>query len=249
MESRVAKKISDSRLLTIQDMIPLRDNIPSRSYPLINIVLIWANFICFAIELAAGDQLPQLLELFGAVPVRIVHWQTPADWLPLLTSMFLHGGWMHLLGNMLFLWIFGDNVEDRMGHGRYLIFYLATGVIAGLSQVVMNPGSDVPGIGASGAIAGVMGAYYILFPRARVTALVFWFLLIDIVELPAVFYIGLWFFIQFFNGFIALPLARWSAGGVAWWAHIGGFVAGFLLVHLFKGRRVLPRYRDEFRPY
>ncbi len=125
-------------------MIPIRDNIPARSYPYINILLIWLNFIGFALQLAAGDRLQDFLYIFGTVPARVTNWQTPLDWLPLVTSMFMHGGWMHLLGNMLFLWIFGDNVEDRMGHYRYVLFYMATGILAGLTQVAMSPDATVP---------------------------------------------------------------------------------------------------------
>lgn len=157
-------------------------------------------------------------------------------WLTMFTAMFLHGGWVHLLGNMLYLWIFGNNVEAAMGHIKFLLFYLASGVGAALLQLSVSARSTVPMIGASGAIAGVMGAYFILFPWARVLALVPFFFFFHFVEVPAFFFLGFWFIIQFFSGIVDLA----SLGGVAWFAHIGGFLTGALLVFLFKRRGVEP---------
>ncbi len=158
----------------------------------------------------------------------------------LTTSMFLHGGWLHVLGNMLYLWIFGDNVEDRLGHFRYLIFYLLTGYVATLSHVFLYPLSDVPLIGASGAVAGILGAYLILYPRARVLTLVFIFVFIQIVPIPAVIFLGIWFLMQLLSG--VAGLSSQAVQGVAFWAHVGGFAAGMLLVALFARRGENPRY-------
>ncbi len=154
--------------------------------------------------------------------------------------MFLHGGWLHVLGNMLYLWIFGDNVEDRLGHFRYLIFYLLTGYVATLSHVFLYPLSDVPLIGASGAVAGILGAYLILYPRARVLTLVFIFVFIQIVPIPAVIFLGIWFLMQLLSG--VAGLSSQAVQGVAFWAHVGGFAAGMLLVALFARRGENPRY-------
>jgi membrane associated rhomboid family serine protease len=212
-------------------MIPLRDNIPSRGIPFINYVLIGANVLGFIFELSLGRNLQPFLYVFGMVPERIItivteypsliHWAV----IPFVTSIFLHGGWLHLLGNMLFLYIFGDNVEGALGHIRYLIFYLACGLAASLTHLALNPSSPIPTVGASGAIAGVLGAYFLLFPAARVVTLVPVFYFLQIVEIPAFIFLGFWFVLQFLSGSAAL-FASQTSGGVAWWAHIGGFVAG-----------------------
>jgi len=162
-----------------------------------------------------------------------------------ITSIFLHGGWLHLLGNMLYLYIFGDNVEDRLGHFRYLLFYLLCGVFASIVQVLSAPDAWVPMVGASGAIAGVMGAYFCLFPYSRVVTLVFIFFFIEFIEIPAFFFLLFWFVLQFLNGTLSFSSQSGAAGGgVAWWAHIGGFVAGILLLLVFKRRR---QYRVVWR--
>ncbi|HUM02896.1 MAG TPA: rhomboid family intramembrane serine protease, partial [Thermoanaerobaculia bacterium] len=195
--------------------------------------------------------LETFLSRWAFIPDRLLH---PAAWgMPLsaslatvFTAMFLHGGFLHLGGNLLYLWIFGDNVEDALGHFRYLVFYLASGVAAAVLQTVLNPASAVPNIGASGAIAGVLGGYFVLYPRARVVTLVPLFFLFPLVEVPAAVYLLFWFVMQFWMGSADLASAarRPDAGGVAWWAHVGGFVAGALLVLLNKPRRRPPaRYR------
>ena len=173
----------------------------------------------------------------------------PADfsWLSVLTSMFLHGGWMHVIGNMLYLWIFGDNVEDRLGHARFLLFYLASGCAAALLQVVFNPSSQVPMLGASGAIAGVMGAYFVLYPESRVLTAVFVFVFFDLVEIPAIFFLGIWFVMQLLSGVGSLGISS-TGGGTAFWAHVGGFVVGAVvgLVLRRNGRRW---NRDQMERY
>jgi len=223
-------------------MIPLGDNIPSRRFPFVNYLIIGANFLAFFYELSLGKGLDTFITEWGAVPARVTDAlsggeTSPAAFITLITSMFLHGGWLHILSNMLFLWIFGDNVEDSMGHIRYTVFYLLAGIAAGLAQVFVAPDSTAPGIGASGAIAGVLGAYLVMFPHAQVEVLIPWFLFFPIFKVPALLMLGIWFLTQFFNGVAALTIAHTSAGGVAWWAHIGGFVAGLLLVNLFRQRR------------
>jgi membrane associated rhomboid family serine protease len=218
----------------------------------VNVSLIWLNIVVFLYELSLGPQLEPFLRRFGVVPEAMLHGGSPLGWVPLFTSMFLHGGWGHILGNLWFLWIFGDNVEDRMGPKRYLVFYLVCGLVANLVHILINPSSTVPTIGASGAISGVLGAYFVLFPYARVMAFIpLWFFFFDIVEVPAFFFLGLWFLMQFYSGLIMLPLSRLlQTGGVAWWAHIGGFAAGVVLVKLFCARRPYRRwYADEYRVF
>jgi membrane associated rhomboid family serine protease len=233
-------------------MFPLRDTIPHTRPPVIIWVLILLNGLMFALELMLSPaQRETLFYLFGLVPARFEHphWAAsvgfPADsYWPFLTSMFLHGGWLHIIGNMWFLWIFGDNVEDRMGPARFLVFYLLCGVIAAVVHVRVLPDSTLPTVGASGAIAGVMGAYLVMFPRARIITLVlivFWPLFF---ELPAVVFLGIWFLIQFFSGTAALFSAQ-QVGGIAFWAHVGGFGAGVALHQVFLARRPRPRPRQE----
>ena len=219
-------------------MIPLRDNIPSSRAPIINYLIIALNIVVFFMEVSLGrDQLENLITTFGFVPARFLsqlgEGQIIASFTPLFTSMFLHGGWLHLIGNMWILYIFGDNVEDTFGHGRFLLFYLACGVFAGFAQLAIGPHSSLPMVGASGAIAGVMGAYFSLFPHARVLTLVP-IIFIVIIEVPAYVFLGLWFLLQFFSGTVAVGAAEQVQGGVAFWAHVGGFAAGFLLVLLLR---------------
>ena len=225
-------------------MIPLRDTIPSRTVPLVNGVLIAACVGAFALQLLAGNGGEALVRAFGFVPARLFH---PAELGPgalglgvtgLFTSMFLHGGLLHLAGNMLFLWIFGDNVEDALRHGRYLLFYLGSGVLAALLQGLFATTSLVPLIGASGAIAGVLGAYFVLYPHARVVTVVPLFFLFPLVEVPAFLFLLGWFLLQFWEGSASLLAAGKAAGGgVAWWAHVGGFAAGIALLVVLKPRR------------
>ena len=227
-------------------MIPLRDTVPSRNVPIVNYTLIVVNGLVFFYELTLGADLPYFIARYGIVPIRFFNPQLfgedslGAVVLPLITFMFLHGGWFHFIGNMLYLWIFGDNVEDRVGHFRYLIFYLTCGLASGLAQLFIYPSSQLPIVGASGAIAGVMGGYLLLYPFARVVTLFFFFFFVQIVEIPALFFLGFWFVFQFLSG--SLSLAG-EGGGVAWWAHIGGFVCGALLVYpLLKKRKQGRRY-------
>ena len=201
-------------------MIPLRDVIPSRSFPFFTIAFIVLNSLAFLFEQSLSERaLDQFIRTYGVVPARL-------DALAVLTSMFLHGGWLHFLGNMLYLWIFGDNVEDRLGHGRFVVFYLLCGAAAVAAHVFMNPNSTIPTIGASGAIAGVLGAYFVLYPNSRVLALVPLIIIWEIIEVPAILFLGLWFLMQFFYGVGSMAKAGVESGGVAFWAHIPGFVVG-----------------------
>jgi membrane associated rhomboid family serine protease len=218
-------------------VIPLRDTIPSETVPFVNLTLIAANAACFFYELSLGSHLPRFIETFGLVPAH-VHLLGPVVGVTLVTSMFLHSGWLHLIGNMLFLYIFGDNVEDRLGHVRYLVFYLLSGAVAGLAQLYAAQDSSLPMIGASGAIAGVSGAYFLFFPTARVITLVPIFFFVQIIEIPAVIFLLLWFFMQLFYGLATVAVQGGAVGGVAWWAHIGGFVFG-----LIAGPVLAPRNR------
>ena len=220
-------------------MIPLRDENPSSTTPVVTRVLIVVNAAIFVYEIMLGPTLKMFAMEWGLVPARLTmalrYHEEPVlgPSLTVLSSMFLHGGWMHLIGNMWFLWIFGDNVEDRFGHVRYLLFYLASGVVAAIVQYATNPVSDVPTLGASGAIAGVLGAYAVAFPRARVITLIPIFIFIQIVRLPALLVLGFWFVIQFFSG--TLALAENVSGGIAFWAHIGGFAFGAITMLLLGG--------------
>jgi membrane associated rhomboid family serine protease len=202
-------------------MIPLRDTVPSSRVPVVNYLLILANVLVFLYEVTLGRHLEAFIFAHGLVP-RDFTLST------LMTSMFLHGGWLHLVGNMLYLYIFGDNVEDRLGHGRYLAFYLLCGIAAGATQAITSPHSGLPMVGASGAIAGVSGAYLLFFPRARVVTLVPIFIFLQVVEVPAVFFLLLWFLWQLLSGVATLG-DRAGVGGVAFWAHVGGFLAGMIL--------------------
>jgi membrane associated rhomboid family serine protease len=220
------------------DMLPIRDFIPTRRFPVLTVSIIVVNVIAFGYELLAeaGGTLEQTFYTMGVVPFEVTNNFGPAVALSFLTSMFLHGGFMHIIGNMLYLWIFGNNVEDSMGRGRFLVFYLLAGSLAGAAQVLANPNSLLPSIGASGAIAGVLGAYIVLFPKARVQTLIFLGYFARVAQLPALLVLGFWFVLQLFNGLLAFGMTQ--TGGVAWFAHVGGFVAGLLLVRLFTlGRR------------
>ncbi len=232
-------------------MIPLRDNVPRRTIPFTNNLLLAANVFVFFLEITQGDAGEAFLARWAFIPDRLFH---PAAWgmspgasfVTIFSAMFLHAGLLHLGGNLLFLWIFGDNVEDALGHVRYLFFYLASGLAAAVLQTILNPASAVPNIGASGAIAGVLGGYFVLYPRARVVTLVPLFFLFPLIEVPAGLYLLFWFVMQFWMGSANLASAgrHPEAGGVAFWAHVGGFVAGVILVLLVRPRRrPAARYR------
>ena len=224
-------------------MIPLRDANPSQRTPWMTFVLIGANTLAFLYEVALPPQrLEQFIFTMGMVPARVTVFPTdPAvtfgdAFLPLFSSMFLHGGWLHLIGNMWFLWIFGDNIEDRLGHLRYLVFYLLCGLAAGLAHTLFNLSSTLPSIGASGAVAGVLGGYLLLYPHARVLTLIPMFF-VYLVELPAYLVLLMWFVVQLFSGTASIVGGDASSGGVAWWAHVGGFAVGLALVKVFAEKR------------
>ncbi len=231
-------------------MIPLKDDVPSRSTPFVTVGLIAANVLAFLYQLSLemtptgmGPAEAFVFE-FGAIPCRLTGgcmMATPDDFphpfLTIFTSMFLHGGLFHVGGNMLYLWIFGDNVEDTLGHGRFLLFYLVSGVAAAAAQTLANPRSTVPMIGASGAVSGVLGAYLVLFPYATILTLITFGFFIRFVHIPAMIVLGFWVVLQFINGFISYGARGGEGGGVAWFAHIGGFVAGVILLFLVRPRR------------
>ena len=234
-------------------MIPLRDDVPSRTFPFVNIGLIVINAVVFLGELGMGDGLQGFFQRAAVIPelyagsdgslgpVELVAGTLRPDLGGrVLFSMFLHGGWAHFLGNMLYLWIFGDNVEDRVGHVRYVVFYLMCGWAAAFAHIWADPTSQLPAIGASGAIGGVLGAYITLYPHARVVTILPLGFFITLVKIPAYFFLGFWFVQQALAGAVSLASAGEQTGGVAWWAHIGGFAAGFLLIWIFK-RREKPR--------
>jgi len=211
-------------------VFPLKDDIPSRTRPVVTPLLIVANALVFFYELSLSESLQPMIERWALVPSLWL--ENPANVFPLFASMFMHGGWMHLIGNMLYLWIFGDNLEDRMGPVRFLVFYLLCGLAAALLHVALSPGSQVPTLGASGAIAGVLGGYILLYPNARVLTVVPIFFFIRIMYIPAWLLLAIWFGLQFLNA-----VATYGGGpGVAYWAHVGGFAAGLLLVKLFANR-------------
>ncbi len=215
-------------------MFPLYDTVRTRSFPLITLTLIVANVLAFLYELRlAPAALEQFIFAWGLIPARLLG--DPSNtWTTIFSSMFLHGGWFHIINNMWVLFIFGDNVEAGMGKIRYLIFYLLSGVAAGLLQTYVLPSSAVPMIGASGAVAGILGAYLILAPRSRIASLVPILFIFTIVEIPAVFFLVFWFVSQLYSGLFSIQGAGES--GIAWWAHIGGFVFGFIMVFLFRRR-------------
>jgi len=214
-------------------MIPLRDTIRSTSYPVVNIMIIAINILFFIVELSQGSELDRFIYTYGLVPARYTSPTVSSQFtfyqqmFSLLSFMFIHGGLFHLIGNLWSLFIFGDNVEDRLGPIKYFLFYMLCGVSSGLFHLAVNWNSPIPTIGASGAIAGVMGAYMILYPKSKILTLIPIFLFFPIVEIPAVFFLGLWFVFQFFS---AASMA--GKGGIAWWAHIGGFIFGIIFLKL-----------------
>lgn len=216
-------------------MIPIRDQIPTRRVPVVNYLLIVANVIVFILMWLAGSDQEAMVWQFALIPSQVTAGLDMGDITRVFTSMFMHGGIAHIAGNMLYLWIFGDNVEDAMGHGKYLLFYLFGGVIASLAHILTNPGSQIPTVGASGAIAAVLGAYLVLYPQSRVQTIIPLGYFMRITLLPASIVLGLWFVLQLFSGF--LSLGGPDVGGVAFWAHIGGFVTGVVLAKLLANRR------------
>jgi membrane associated rhomboid family serine protease len=226
-------------------VIPLRDANPTRRTPIVTLTLIAACFVAFAYELgilaSSGETgLDRIFGQYGLVPADLTSSLAAGAWLSapvvaIFTSLFLHGGWLHLLGNMLYLWIFGNNVEDRLGRPFFLAFYLLGGVVAGLTQVAIAPDSNVPLIGASGAIAATLGAYLVLYPRARILSLVFLGFFYQLIEVPAILVLGFWFVLQLIDGVASLGATN-AQGGVAFFAHIGGFVAGALVAAALRGR-------------
>ena len=224
-------------------MFPLRDNIPARRFPVVNLTLIVVNVLVFAYQVTLGEAVVPFIMEYGFVPARFLARQTadPFDlgrFVPVLTSQFLHGNLLHIFSNMWMLWVFGDNVEDSMGRLPFLFFYLACGVAAVFVQTGFGPESQLPMVGASGSISGVLGAYFVLYPKARVLTFVPVFILFYLVEIPAVFFLGFWIFLQFLQGsFHWLMVETAGEGGVAWWAHIGGFAVGFLAAQLVRWRQ------------
>jgi membrane associated rhomboid family serine protease len=218
-------------------MFPLSDVIPSRTVPFVTVGLIAVNVLVFLHQLMLP---PALLDQFVATYAVVPAWFW---WPSLVTSQFLHGGWMHIFWNMLYLWIFGDNVEDRLGHAGYLLFYLGAGAVAAVLQILFNPFTGVPMLGASGAIAAVMGAYFVIYPQSRVLTAIFVVIFFDLVEIPAIFFLGIWFLIQLVSGVGSLGVANAAGGGTAFWAHLGGFVVGVLVGLVLRSRdRRWPAY-------
>jgi membrane associated rhomboid family serine protease len=219
-------------------MFPIRDTVPNRTFPITTWLIIILCVIVFFFETTLPHRtLEKFIVFFGIVPVEYTkrHWHglPLIDYISFLTTMFLHGGWLHFLGNMWFLKIFGSKVEDRMGHRGFLVFYLISGILASAFYIYFSPRSSMPVIGASGAIAGVMGAYYVMFPGARILTLIPILIFPWFVEIPAFFFLGWWFLLQLLSGSLSLALPN-AGGGVAWWGHIGGFIAGIILVFFFR---------------
>jgi len=219
-------------------MLPLRDNLRTHHFPVVNYALIILNLLVFAWQISAGASNPRLAYQLALIPTQVTRGFSPDDILHIFTSMFMHAGLAHIGGNMLYLWIFGDNVEDAMGSLRYLFFYLLGGVLASTAHILTNPNSSIPTVGASGAIAAVLGAYLVLYPQSRVLTVIFLGYFLRLTMVPAVIVLGLWFVLQLFQGF--MTLGGPDMGGVAFFAHIGGFVAGLLLVRLFANRNQYP---------
>ncbi len=221
-------------------MFPLRDTQPSYSRPVVTVILIVINILVFLFEFSLDEySRNEFIAVYGLTPLNF-------HLINILTSMFLHGGWMHVLGNMWFLWIFGDNIEDILGHAKYLAFYLLCGATAAMAQTLMSPGSQVPMVGASGAIAGVMGAYMVKFPRSQIRTFVFIFFFITTFDVPAWLMLIYWFGIQLFNGVGSVGVSSASQGGTAFFAHVGGFLAGIIFVNLMGPRERYYQRRDLY---
>ena len=230
-------------------MLPLRDDVPSRTFPFVTVGLIVVNVVVFIGELVRAGGLQQAAYDYGFIPGYLTAFASgdgvPAGqaFFPLFSSMFLHGGWLHLTGNMWYLWIFGDNIEDRLGHVRFLLFYVLCGLIGNFAHYAFNTGSALPAIGASGAVSGVLGAYLISYPRARILVLLPLFVIWQLIQLPALVVLGFWLVLQFLNG--AASLANSAGGGVAWWAHVGGFLGGMLVLLIFRPKPRVAYIRGE----
>jgi membrane associated rhomboid family serine protease len=217
-------------------MIPIRDEIPTRRVPIVNYLLIAVNIIVFILVWSSGSAQESLFNQFAMIPANFANGVSLGDVISIFTSMFMHSGLAHIAGNMLYLWIFGDNVEDSLGHVGYLVFYLLGGVLASLAHILTNSGSQVPTVGASGAIAAVLGAYLVLYPQSRILTFIPLGFFMRLTSVPAIIVLGLWFILQLFNGVLTIGAA--DVGGVAFWAHIGGFVAGVVIAKLLPaGRR------------
>jgi len=219
-------------------MIPFKDDNPSKTFPFFTIGLIVINAIVFFIELFHPDGMQVLVYRYGAIPKNLFDFsgqESPMAYLRIFSSMFMHGGFIHIIGNMLYLWIFGNNIEDRLGHFRFIGFYFTSGVVAAMAHALSAPSSEIPMIGASGAIAGILGAYLLLYPRARVHTLIFFGFFVEIIRIPAFVVIGFWGIIQIFNGIMSKGLM--AETGVAWFAHIGGFLFGLLTIKLWIPKR------------
>jgi membrane associated rhomboid family serine protease len=229
-------------------MIPLRDRNPSGTFPVVTVILIVINVVIFIYELSLGYGLDRFLMTWGLVPLKVSHFfdipgLTVGDaFAPFFTSMFLHAGWLHVIGNMWYLWIFGDNVEDRVGRVRFFLLYIFCGLTAAVTHVLFNSRSGMPVVGASGAVAGVLGAYLYCFPRARILTLVPIFIFLTIIEIPAFFFLIFWFILQFLSGTMSIAAGVSDGGGVAWWAHVGGFIMGILMI---RRMRRCPRSRQK----
>ena len=219
-------------------MIPYKDDNPSATFPFVTVLIIGINILVFILEILSGSDGRSVVYSFGAIPDNMLHLRSTQAISPqatVFTSMFMHGGFFHLFGNMLYLWIFGDNIEDMLGHFRFVLFYLFCGIVSAYANALTMPYSQVPMIGASGAISGVLGAYMLLFPRARVHTLVFFGFFIQVIKIPALIVIGFWAIIQVVSGLFAQGSP--DQGGIAWFAHVGGFLAGILTIKLWMPRR------------
>jgi membrane associated rhomboid family serine protease len=225
-------------------MIPLRDENPARRVPFVNYALIFINVLVFLWQVSLGTQGEAVLYRLALIPLDVTQGLDLGDARAVLTSMFMHAGLAHLAGNMLYLWIFGDNVEDALGHFKYLLFYLAGGLAASATHVLLYPNSSVPTVGASGAIAATLGAYLLLFPNRRVVTLIPLGFFLQVARLPAIFVLGAWFVLQLFQGTLSLGMDQ--LGGVAFWAHIGGFAFGMLFGPLLRSRAQPAAYRGEW---
>ena len=227
-------------------MIPIRDENPTRRFPFINYALIAINVLVFFWQISLGASSDDVFYRLALIPLDVTSGFDIGDVRSIFTSMFMHAGWAHLLGNMLYLWIFGDNVEDALGHIRYLLFYIAGGFAASLTHVILYPSSTVPTVGASGAIAATLGAYLLLFPNRRVVTIIPFGFFLQVARIPAIFVLGFWFLLQLIEGTLALGVKQ--LGGVAFWAHIGGFVFGMLFGPLMRSRKHKPvNVMDDWR--
>ncbi|MDO8885691.1 rhomboid family intramembrane serine protease [Candidatus Oleimmundimicrobium sp.] len=226
-------------------IIPIHDDNPTQTISWATMSLIIINVTIFIYELSLGSGLDMFIKEYAMTPYLIVQFPSISTYLTLITSIFLHGGWIHVIGNMLYLWIFGNNIEDVLGHGKFLVFYFLCGLGGAIGHIIFNPTSTIPSLGASGAIAGVLAAYLILYPLATIDVAIPIFIFIKIIRLPAIIVIGFWFFLQLTSGYAAIttPVMQ-SSGGVAWFAHIGGFMTGLLLILIFPKKRN-PRVRHR----